>query len=376
MQKASARLVTQTLVISALRVTSRSPESISWNEITNLAALIDILCFFDELHVLGRWDNVHLRQTPSEMSDFIAPIVRTDYVAEERADDLRVVAASHLRSVLEDDGGAEVRRVFGARLSRDAVQIFERSDSDTDPWGAEWTTSGPTLGEVVGRNEYREEVFMRRTFLYLAYADVFGMALTPDAGRHDFVSALLRREDMVADQLLHTLDKAYSEVGGTSFKYIRERISPVAALVINRAAEKSTSVALETSIMREELKAIRTTLRETEDALAFGSHDDAQRAELRWNAALDEVRRSYGAEPDLLTVRKALNFGRDLASVADASTSYKSWIGSLLALPLDVISRVLARRTVVDLHRLRPEVPGGGRLNQSIVRLFGDLPRS
>src|SRR3954452_9632456 len=113
MPKASARLVTQTLIISALRVTSGAPASITWNEITNLAALIDIVCFFDELHVLGRLDNVHLRQEPSAMSDFIGALVKTDYVAEERADDLRIVAASHLRSALEDDSGATVRRFFG-----------------------------------------------------------------------------------------------------------------------------------------------------------------------------------------------------------------------------------------------------------------------
>lgn len=367
----STRLVTQSLIISALRATERRP-GVTWQEITDLSALIDVCCFFDEAHVLGRVANAHLRQPSSEMLDLLRSIVRTDYVAPDRAADVRSAATAHLLTVVQD---SEQSLKPPATLSRlplgDVLSLLDSAeDTDESIWGNEWTTGCPTDGELRAQI-YNRNVFFIRTFLYIAYADLSDLSFTADWRRAKVVGLLLQREDDLASKLRQSIHQAYASTAAGGFRDIRKRVSPIAAVVFDRASKNGTSIASETRAMREELSQFRTTLRDAQEQLKYGTHDEALLAETKWNNAIEELQRAYGSEPDILTVRKLISFGPELARIADDASKYGSWTKALLTLPLEVASRIIARRTVVDLHQLRENVPAGGALDLAIKSLFG-----
>jgi hypothetical protein len=123
--------------------------------------------------------------------------------------------------------------------------------------------------------------------------------------------------------------------------------------------------------MREEMAPLRDTLRQLESQLYFGAYDDAQEALAKIEDLRAELGKAFGNQPNLLTVRKALNFADNVGEVADDRAKFESWTKAMIELPAATLLRWLARRPVIELHDLRSHVPAGGRLASAISSLFG-----
>jgi hypothetical protein len=152
--------------------------------------------------------------------------------------------------------------------------------------------------------------------------------------------------------------------------------SPVAALVFERTGGKRSKLAIEIQKLRDELAPARERLNKLEIATRQGKRSEAIRAERKWAAALEEVTTNFGPNPGLLDVRRLLSFGEGAGDIAADPTSLKAWLAALGGLQVEVLKRLLAQRPLIEIHRLRSELPGNEKLRASIGSLFGDVRSS
>ena len=374
------RLLTQNLVISAIAAERARGRGVRWPAVADLSSVIDVYCLFDEAHVLGRNVNVHEGYSRSELMRLLSPFITSDYIADEAAKRVRAVAAAHVQSALRETSGNESKEKTSTAFEDDiASAALPQLQEATGPFdfGQDWTVDTLLSPMVPSDAEHqflpRQSSYYIRTFLYLAYSDAFRIPLTVDNGRQAVVDSILEREDTLAGNLLSTLKKAYASHGHAMYTSVRQRVSPLAAIVFDRAATARSSVAEEMQTLRAELAPLRTEIRVAEYAMLNGSYDDEQEGIIRWQRVFEELKRSYGDEPALVTARSALNFGENAAKLVDDGGKAESWLKTLLSLPANVISRIVARRPVIEIHRLRNDVPASARLVRSIESVCGPL---
>jgi hypothetical protein len=367
------RLVTQNLIVSAV-MAERSGGASAWQQIEDMAALIDAYCLFDEIHVLGRERNV-LGYLKSPIAELLSAQVHVDEVSDKLLPRVRTTAAAHYKTFY---GNREIDLDIFMDADFSELNPLARDFLVHASYGGDYDTSrrydyyDTPLRDAYDaeRNEGRgPQSFFQRAFLYLAYADVMRMPFTPDGRRARILAEIIRPEDALAAQLANILRTQYAE-GLKNFQNIRKRVSPMAAVVFDRANGDRRKVAAEMQRLRDELAGLRDRIRHDEYKMWFGSFRDAQRAERKWQLAFAELGQSYGAEPDILTVHRALNFAENIAHVVDEPRKAKSWATSLLSLPAESIRRLLSRRPLVEIHRLRNQIPAGGRLDKAVIRLF------
>jgi hypothetical protein len=226
-----------------------------------------------------------------------------------------------------------------------------------------------------GSNWSKTDTFVLRTFLYLAYADVDNLPFVPDSTRqHILVSAVVRADELftpLARELQVTLSDAVANSlpGGDIYR----DTPPLSAIVFERARSKRGRVVPEMVALREELAPLRERLRRFEYDLYFGTADQAKDAKAKWDNALHEADEAFGSRPRLWSWRGAAKFGEQLGEAIDKPTSFASWSKALVGLPIEVISRLVRRRTLVGLHRLEHELPAAGRLSETVRRLFSPV---
>jgi hypothetical protein len=149
------------------------------------------------------------------------------------------------------------------------------------------------------------------------------------------------------------------------------RVSPLAAVVFERAKPDKKRIAAEMDLLRAELAPLRRRLRGAEDKIFSGKGTEVTDAVNDWDLVVDELGRRFGREPHLISLDGILRFGRDAAEVADSVSKPKAWMAALLGLPFDVLRRIVARRPAIELHTLQREIPGSGRLKRVLLELFG-----
>jgi hypothetical protein len=238
--------------------------------------------------------------------------------------------------------------------------------------GSKWLKTVPTTSDVLARlkkekDETRGTTFVVRSFLYLAYSEITGCLLVPDATRVPVINDMVAVERDIREKILETLQETWT--GHVSA--ITERVSPFAAIVFERAEGDRRRIPQQMDLMRSDLATLRRRVRRAEQKLFFGKGDEIADAENTWRKANEEIKRSFGSEPHLVTVDGVLSLAKTGAATIDSPTKVKSWMSILLGLPVEVLRRVAARRPAVELHRLRPERTAPGRLAQSIKALFG-----
>lgn len=91
----------------------------------------------------------------------------------------------------------------------------------------------------------------------------------------------------------------------------------------------------------------------------------------RWGMVNDELAKSFGKDPHLVSLESVLRFGGNIGDLADEPTKSKTWMAVLLGLPFDILKRVILRRPAIELHRLKRDLPGTGRLKAALVNMFG-----
>lgn len=142
-------------------------------------------------------------------------------------------------------------------------------------------------------------------------------------------------------------------------------------MVFDRAARNQRGVASEIRILRDELAPLRARLNEAERAVIYGSYSEAQKVEKKWRKVLNELELAFGDQPNLVEIGSILNYGEVVGELVDHPASARGWLNGIVKLPVDVTSRILRRRPMVEIQRLRTDIPSGGRLAKSVETLFG-----
>jgi hypothetical protein len=388
----------------------RHANNVPWPSIEDLCALVDLFCLYDTAGVINRHS---FEGAPPEL---IAAISDEKFIytynvgaSKDTFFGISSAAAMHLAAFLHgdlDDFAGGVPDRIGKRWD---LPLFEHvlntgyADSfaanqwtnqliekvarmsygghtwDPDRWGPEmsWVDAvedrNATIHALMAErsNWTRSNTFVLRTFLYLAYADVKHLPFVPDAARRPIMQSVVREENQFRERLRSELKKVVSETTPGVVPHLR-KVSPLAAIVFERSRGRRYRLVPEMVKLRTELKPLRTALSDLEHSMLYApSRDEAMNAKGKWERALREVQRNFGDEPGLLSGENALGFGQRLSEALDAPQSFSAWFGAIIKLPVEALSRLVARRTLVDLHRLRPDLPSSGRLYSAINSLFG-----
>jgi hypothetical protein len=371
-----ARLITQNLLMSAGLTEETVP--IDWASVHDLVTLIDLYCMYDSAVVLGR--PAHSLQ--SHIGELLetSGFIRVEHPKGEATKEVSAGARRHLLSYLGEDAGDAFDPLIQFALSPDSAiyGLNERPDRSQDvAMGEMWLRTAPSKRDILDQLRRESDVargttFVVRSFLYLAYGDANDLVFVPDAVRMPVVGQIVDAEEHVRRKLLATISQGASTQVQTDPGDLW-RASPLAAVVFERAQPDRRRVWQEMDVLRTELAPLRKRLREAEHKIFYGVGNEVADARNEWKAVNEELRRSFGDEPHLISLDRILALGKDLGEVADNPAKSKGWIALLAGLPFDVIRRILLRRKAVQLHHLRRELPGAGRLHASMTRLFGRI---
>jgi hypothetical protein len=154
---------------------------------------------------------------------------------------------------------------------------------------------------------------------------------------------------------------------------LRQTITPFAAIVFERAYPSKKNIIREMAKLREELAPFRIRMRKYEKKAFWSDWDENNEAENKWQEVLNEIEKSFGKEPKLITFKRGLGFGEALGELVQEPHKIGSWTKLLLGQPLEVTQRMLLRAPVIEIHQLRKNLPGPPQLWKTASRLFGDI---
>jgi hypothetical protein len=208
-----------------------------------------------------------------------------------------------------------------------------------------------------------------RTFLYLAYADINRVPLTPDGTRARVLEPIVRSEKQLRQLLLAKIEEEFQRnyLGNDE---VRRNISPLASVVFDRAGSKPTNIPEEMLRLRRELTPLRDRLRDIEVSLEGASRETELGVVRKWERVFQEIEREYGAGTGLVSLEGALTFAEAAGKFAAKPHNPSTWFKPL-ALPAETIRKMFARRPIIEIRRL--QFPSTTKLHATARKLFGDL---
>jgi hypothetical protein len=373
--KTQSRLTTQNLVISACVATNHT--RVDWPAIHDLSTLIDLYCMYDSVTVLGRPDSHIL---PYDLTALLVSsgFLKIDNPENTMFEEVSTAARSHLRSFVGDDEDPAFEHLLRIALSPSRMDYGLRAQPDRAYEVAEgeaWLKAGPTRSQLLKRlrrekGVARATTFVLRSFVYLGYGDVTNQMFVPDAVRVPVVRSVATAEREVRARLLKTLTRSTASRMRGKAKDL-SRVSPLAAVLFGRAKPSRKNIVRELQGLREELTSLRNRVAAAERKIFYGVGNEPVDAYEEWKRINRELKRRFGNEPHLVTLKQVFSFGDSSARVLDDPLKAGSWCGLLLGMPYRVAERTLLRRKAVELHRLHSEIPAVGKLYESIEALFG-----
>ena len=249
-----------------------------WPAIQDLCTFIDLYCLYDRLVVLRRGGGNTL---PTWNSNFFGLLRDTNFVDVEEPDYniLRKVtstASQHLITYLSDqESSVEKERrdryeeLLEFSLNWPGYILMQNPDEEQQVIdGNLWLQTAPSkasLVEMLLRESQgsRDVMFLIRTFLYLAYADVNKHAFSPDAVRGTILNQLLDKEEEFRGRLLRTIRGLGKDQLGD--KEILSRVSPFASIVFAKAEKDKERIVPAMEELRKDLAGDRQRLLELEN---------------------------------------------------------------------------------------------------------------
>jgi hypothetical protein len=383
-RKPGQRLITQNLLASAALIESQ--ERVNWTTIEDLSALIDLFCLYDRAIVIGHKNDRPQFGTQSGLFDLLQDFVNFRPPEEEiKVEAFSRSATQHLATFLGDEKDSDRFKFVFAKVFRSAHYNWAVTPPDTPDdleIGKQWLLAAPAHADLVellkGKSEYAYNAtgFLVRTFFYLAYANVHQIVFTPDTTRASVLENILAKEEQFRGRLLKRLQEPWKD-----HQMLDGRVAPLAAIIFKRAYPDKRNIPMEMAKLREELAPLRKRLHDIEDRLLWRSYDEALAAEAQWNYILAEIERDFtelafkhaSAE---VKIRKALNLAGPVGDLMDKPMSPGTWAKALLGAPLEAVYRVLRRRPVIEIHRLKHQLPGPLQLEGLISNLFGEVRES
>jgi hypothetical protein len=218
------------------------------------------------------------------------------------------------------------------------------------------------------------KTFITRGLMYMAYAELDRVAFAPDASRVALVQKAMSQEQDLASQVRAVLHKTWREVPKFGAVDFRMRTSPFSAVLFERCRGDRHAIPDELLRLRSELAPVRDELGDLEYRMLSGSRDAAVQLERRWQSIVGEIDKAFGLSPQLVTLSSGISVAQDAAGILDNATSLSAWV-QVLKLPVNVLSRLLLRRPVAQLHRLRKELPGAVRLRSAVNLMFPEMTK-
>jgi hypothetical protein len=216
--------------------------------------------------------------------------------------------------------------------------------------------------------------FLVRTFLYLAYSDLFKIPFTSDSARSVVVATVMNNEDnFFRSRLVKTLQETYEKYPSISANEPRRLVSPFAAIVFERCNGMRSKLVKEIQKIREELKPTRERLRELERNALWGSRTESIEAEEKIHKVLNEIVQHFGLRPGLFSWKRGISLAGESGDIIDNPTSWKAWLTGLVSLPVEIALRLSQRRPVAEIHNLQQALPGPRTLDKSLYELFGEI---
>ena len=157
------------------------------------------------------------------------------------------------------------------------------------------------------------------------------------------------------------------------YEDVRRNVTPLAAVVFDRAAPSRASIPQVMADLRNDLAPLRDRLRDAEEPTIGGSIHDEIVARGKWKSVFEEIEKTYGQGEGLLTVRQLLDFAKITSALVDEVHKTSSWAKALLSLPADMITRLLARGPSIEIFDREQEIPSSTRLLKKASDLFGEI---
>jgi len=373
-ETASQRLITQNLLVSA--ASHELQGKTNWKAIHDLSVFIDTFCLYDEIVVLGR-QAYSMLPNRSDIISAAKEIIRI----EEPFPNARVIgtACGHLGAYLNEEMSADKFQplIESLRDYHSVALAFSTTPDGPDDFrqGEEWLRTVPEKSDILaalGRDKefHRGVTFLVRTFLYLAYADIYRLAFTPDSTRARVLEPIAQSERKLRQMLLEKLKKEFQNHSFGNDINVRRHITPLASVVFDRAYPKLENIAREMVELRYDLAPIRERLRRVENKLADGTRKDELAVAREWGQVFQEIEKVYGFGEGLLSLQSTLAFAESAGEFVEKPVNPGTW-AKILTLPAHMLRRMLNRWPVLEIHRV--QFPSSEKLQNVVHRLFGDI---
>jgi hypothetical protein len=264
---------------------------------------------------------------------------------------------------------SHISRAFS--LNPDSVEDFNV--------GAAWLRTFPKGLDIKNAlyretNCHRSVTFFVRTFLYLTYAEVNDLPLTPDATRAAAVEGIVREEGNIRHRVRDTLGRAFPNRFLTDEVELTRAITPLASIVFDRAYPRKENIPKEIERLRTELKPFRTRVQDAEKNLIWATGREEAKAKWKWEAVYKELEAEFGRGEGLVNVdiKNGLSTVESATRFAESPTKV-SFAIKTVGLPLDVLATFVRRRPAVEIFRLGSKIPSSHSLKKTAYALFGDV---
>jgi hypothetical protein len=380
---AKARLVTWNQFFSASAYEREEP--ISWAVLEDLSSLIDLLCMYDRLRVIGDPD-----QPPflTHKTDFFGAMrgsraIDVHAPSGPKLEALHSLTRRHLRLCLPalpiSDVDSWLSKAFALNAVPEVRERVATMNAEVRLGAAPELSTGDfsQLANVLARpdDQLALRPFVVRTFMYLAYAEIEEMPFAADSSRRVLASNAIACESDLASQLLERIKNQWKKYPSVGAVRLRSRTSPFSAVVFERSKGDRRAIPTEILQLRDELKSIRERVAEFERRiLSATERDDEVRAESKWNAVLGEIERSFGPSPRLVSLSSGIALADAVGKVLDHPQKPTSYLSALEKLPLDIVVRLFRRQPMAQAHKLRSELPSSSRLVSAIRSVFPEMP--
>lgn len=375
------RLITQNLLTSASYFENSA--ILDWAAIQDLSTFIDVFCLYEKAVVLGRAAGNVINSDTSNFYSLLRDMafINIENPPTEIAASITSTATKHLAAFLQEGDTDRFHDLANAAFEPNTAVYgltYKPDRAEEIQIGKEWLQTTPTASNLLEQLEKetyssRGTTFLVRTFLYLAYADVSKITLTPDITRGPILKSVLEKEASYREEILSKLKGQWEKYPSRGELELRRNVSPFAAIVFKRAKSKD-DIPEEMAKLRYETEALRKELQEVETkALWWTTRDEAIKAERKWNEIIKEIETNFGSDPRLITIKRGLNFAGGIAEIGAEPQSPKGWI-SLITDPIyDIVKRFIARGPAIEIHTLKSQLQSPVALRADIDRLFEDI---
>jgi hypothetical protein len=390
---APKRLITQNLLAAADQI--ETGERIKWSDVNDFAVFVDLFCLYEDVQALGRRSYSYFSTTNTSLREIISEANFVRIAEFNTSDGFIETACAHLSLFLDDDKESRryselVRSILSPDSVERALSMYPDGIQSFET-GELWLKTAPDRANLVhllkGDNRlHREITFVIRTFLYSAYADIEGIPFTPDTARSTVLGPIIAKEQEIwtklanairakdiAGQLTDSLRNSFEQRSKAPDFGLTRRISPLAAIAIERSRGNRRKIYPEVFRLRRELAPMRRRLEEAERIILNGTSDQELASIKKWNAAISEIEKAFGQGEGVINWKRLPGFSEASADIIDDPTSTSSWVTALVGLPIETIRKISARNLAIEVHSLRSQLPGSGRLQSYLSSMFGKI---